>query len=119
MGMATIGRIWMQPGARSDVSRTFVSPAHAELTLTGTIRKDPSAQNGHTMKARILRNDQQVWPASGWAEIPPDFEKTVEYRLENIPVSKGDWVRFVLQHSGQIAHNAVIWNPTLVVRRKK
>ena len=117
-GMATIGRIWMQPGARSDVSRTFVSPANAELTLTGSIRKDPSAQNGHTMKACILHNDQQIWPTNGWAAILPEFAKTIEYRLEPILVTEGDLVRFMLQRSGHIAPDAVIWNPSVIVNRR-
>jgi hypothetical protein len=117
-GMATIGRIWMQPGASADVSRTFVAPADAELTITGTIRKDPSAQNGHPIQACILHNRQPIWPATGWAEVLPEFAKTLEYRLENLLVAKGDSLRFVLQHSEHIAQDAVIWNPSVMVRRR-
>ena len=116
--MATVGRIWMQPGAASDVSRTFVTPADGEITLTASIRKDPSAQNGHAIKARILHNDRQIWPATGWAEVLPDFAKAVNYRVENTSVTKGDSVRFVLQHSGHLEHDAVIWNPTVMVSRR-
>jgi hypothetical protein len=116
-GMATIGRIWMQPGAHSDVARTFVSPAKGEITITGSIRKDPSAQNGHTVMARILHNDRQIWPATGWAEVPPEFAKTLEYQVENILIAKGDSVRFVLKHSGHLGHEAVVWNPSVVVGR--
>jgi hypothetical protein len=117
-GMATIGRMWMQPGAQSDVSRTLVAPATATLTISGSIRKDPSAENGHTIKARILHNDRQIWPASGWAEILPDFSKAAGYRVEDLPVAQGDSVRFVLQHSGHLAQEAVIWNPTVIVSRR-
>jgi hypothetical protein len=116
-GLATLGRLWMQPGARSDVSRTFIAPAHATLTISGSIRKDPSAQNGHTIKASILHNDRQIWPAAGWAEILPDFSKTVECRVQDVHVAQGDAVRFVLQHTGHLAPDAVIWNPTVVVIR--
>ena len=116
-GLARIGRIWMQPGAGSDVSRTFVAPAAAKLRISGSIRKDPSAENGITMKARVLHNDRQVWPAQGWAEIVPDFSKTVECRVATLQVAQDDRVRFVLAHSTQIASNAVIWNPTVLVRR--
>ena len=116
-GLARIGRIWMQPGAGSDVSRTFVAPAAAKLRISGSIRKDPSAENGITMKARVLHNDRQVWPAQGWAEIVPDFSKTVECRVETLQVAQDERVRFVLAHSTQIASNAVIWNPTVLVRR--
>ena len=116
-GMATIGRIWMQPGAESDVSRTFLAPADAVLTISGSIRKDPSAQNAHPIKARILHNDQQIWPASGWAEVLPEFAKTIECMVEGILVAKGGSVRFVLQHSGRIAPDAAIWNPSVLVSR--
>jgi hypothetical protein len=117
-GMATIGRIWMQPGAQSDVSRSLVAPANATLTISGSIRKDLSAENGHAIKARILHNDRQIWPAKGWAEILPDFSKAVECRVEDLLVSQGDLVRFVLQHSGHLAQEAVIWNPTVIVSRR-
>jgi len=116
--MATIGRIWMQPGAQSDVSRSLVAPANATLTISGSIRKDLSAENGHAIKARILHNDRQIWPANGWAEILPDFSKAVECRVEDLHVSQGDLVRFVLQHSGHLAQEAVIWNPTVIVSRR-
>lgn len=117
-GGAAIGRLWMQPGADSDVCRTFVAPADATLTMTGSLRKDPSAQNGHAIKARILHNDRQLWPANGWADVLPDFAKSVEFRLENVAVTKDDTVRFVLQRSGSIARDTVIWNPTVVVKRR-
>jgi hypothetical protein len=116
-GRAAIGRLWMQPGAQSDVSRTFVAPADAVLTISGSICKDPSAQNGHTIQARILHNGQQLWPARGWAEVLPDFSRTIAFRLEDIAVAKGDSVRFVLKSSGHIAEDTVIWNPTVMVRR--
>ena len=117
-GMATIGRMWMQPGAQSDVSRTLEAPADATLTISGSIRKDPSAENGHTIKARILHNDRQIWPANGWAEILPDFSKTVDCRVEDLAVAHGDSVRFVLQQSGHLTLEPVIWNPTVVVSRR-
>jgi hypothetical protein len=117
-GLAAIGRLWMQPGAGSDVSRTFVAPADAVLTISGSIRRDPSAPSGHIIQARILRNGQQLWPANGWAEVLPDFTKPIQFRLENIVVAKGDSVRFVLARSGHIAHAAVIWNPEVIVRRR-
>jgi hypothetical protein len=117
-GHAAIGRLWMQPGAQADVSRTFVAPADAVLTISGSMRKDPSAQNGHTIQARIVHNDQQLWPASGWANILPDFSKTTQFRLENIAVAKDDSVRFVLKRSGHTAQDTVIWNPTVIVSRR-
>ncbi len=116
-GLAMIGRIWMQSGAQSDVARTFVAPAAAWLVISGSIRKDPSAENGITVMAGVLHNDRQIWPATGWAEIAPDSSKSIECRVESLRVTKGDRLRFVLLHSGHTVTNAVIWNPTVVARR--
>lgn len=38
-GAARIGRIWMQPSASTDVSRTFLVPADAVLTIAGEVRR--------------------------------------------------------------------------------
>jgi hypothetical protein len=65
-----------------------------------------------------VHNDQQLWPASGWANILPDFSKTTQFRLENIAVAKDDSVRFVLKRSGHTAQDTVIWNPTVIVSRR-
>jgi hypothetical protein len=117
-GLAAVGRIWMQPGAQADVSRTFIAPANGSLTISGSIRKDPSAENGHPIRARLLHNEQQVWPANGWAEVMPDYAKTIDCRLESLPVAEGDSVRFVLEHSGHIVPDPVVWNPTVMICRR-
>jgi hypothetical protein len=116
-GLAKIGRIWMQPGAKSDVARTFVAPAKGVVSISGEIRKDPSAMNGRAAAARILHNDRQIWPASGWAEIAPEYAKSLPYRIENVPVAAGDRVRFVLKHNGINAPDPVVWDPMVVVVR--
>jgi hypothetical protein len=116
-GFAKIGRIWMQPGARSDVSRTFVVPAKGWLTVSGQIRKDPSAENGRPAAARILHNSRQIWPVSGWAEIAPLYEQKLSYRIDKLPAAAGDTIRFILRHNGLNAPDPVIWDPVVVVTR--
>ena len=68
-GLARIGRIWMQPGAASDVARVFVVPEPGMLSISGAIRKDPSAMNGRSVGVNVLHNDRQIWPGEGWAEV--------------------------------------------------
>jgi hypothetical protein len=118
-GLTRIGRIWMQPGMLSDVARAFVAPAKGVLTISGSIRKDPSSENGRSVQARILHNDRQIWPMSGWAEITSVSSKEVSYRLENIAVEAGDRVRFVLQRTGLNTPDTVIWDPLVVISRRK
>jgi hypothetical protein len=116
-GFAKIGRIWMQPGAKSDVARTFVVPAKGVVSVMGEIRKDPSAMNGRAAAARILHNDRQIWPASGWAVIPPDYAQKTPHRIEKVAVAAGDKIRFVLKHNGTNAADPVVWDPIIVVVR--
>lgn len=116
-GPAKVGRTWMQPGAHSNVARTFVVPTKGSLTIFGSIRKDPSSANGRAMRARIILNDQQLWPARGWGEIPPLYTKEVQYRLENINAAPGDELRFILQHSGYTTPDTVIWDPQIIIER--
>jgi len=116
-GFAKIGRIWMQPGADSDVARTFVAPAKGVVTISGEIRKDPSATNGRAAAARILHNDRQIWPASGWATIAPDYANKTPHRIDKLPVAAGDRIRFVLKHNGINAADPVVWDPIITVGR--
>jgi len=114
-GFAKIGRIWMQAGASSDVSRTFVVPAKGWLSISGEIRKDPSAENGRPAAARILHNSRQIWPASGWAEVAPHYEQKLPYRIDKLPAAAGDTIRFVLKHNGLNAADPVVWDPVIAV----
>ena len=116
-GFAKVGRIWMQPGAMSDVARTFVVPAKGLVSVSGEIRKDPSAMNGRAAAARILHNDRQIWPAKGWAMIPPDYAQKTPHRIEKVAVAAGDRIHFVLKHNEINAADPVVWDPVIVVVR--
>jgi hypothetical protein len=56
---------------------------------------------------------------SGWAEITSVSSKEVSYRLENIAVEAGDRVRSILQHTGMNTPDAVIWDPLIIISRRK
>lgn len=106
----------MQAGQTSDVARTFVAPANALLTIRGEIRKDPSA-GGRGASAHIMVNGRQVWPASGWAEVPSSYHQKIAHNIEKLPVNAGDKVRFVLRRTGVAFPDPVVWDPIIVVQR--
>lgn len=116
-GLGRIGRIWMEPSASADLSRTFVSPSDGVLMLSGSIRKDPSAQNGAAVQVRIILNDRQIWPANGCSIIPPEFSKEVNYRLDRVQVVKGDKVRFIIRRNETNRMDPVMWNPVIVIEK--
>jgi hypothetical protein len=114
-GQARIGRIWMQAGAASDVARVFVVPERCALSITGVIRKDPSAENGRAVEVKVMQNDRQIWPASGWGVIEPDAGKSVECHLAAVPAAAGDLIRFVARRTGQETADPILWDPIIVL----
>jgi hypothetical protein len=114
-GQARVGRIWMQAGAASDIARVFVVPERCALSISGVIRKDPSAENGRSVKVRVLRNDRQIWPASGWAVVEPDAGKSVECRVEVAAAAAGDLIRFVAGRTGTETADPILWDPIIVL----
>jgi hypothetical protein len=114
-GLGTIGRIWMQPSAHYDLSRTFVVPTAGVVNSSGVIRKDPSAENQAPALVRILRNSEQVWPAQGWAEVHPNYDTLTSYQVTNLRVSAGDKLRFMVKHNSQNRADPIVWNPKIVI----
>src|SRR5208282_1055520 len=100
-GVGRIGRIWMQPSAQYDLSRTFIVPTDGAVNISGTIRKDPSAENQASCFVRILQNARQLWPLKGWAEVRPHYNAPTTYEITNLSVAAGDKIRFLVKHNGE------------------
>ncbi|MGC2245414.1 MAG: hypothetical protein WA609_02315, partial [Terriglobales bacterium] len=113
-GLGRIGRVWMQPSAAYDLSRTFTAPVSGVISTSGSIRKDPSAENKASCFVRILQNSIQVWPASGWAEVFPDYDKPTNYVVANLHVTAGDKIRFIVKHNGENRADPIVWDPVIV-----
>ncbi len=115
-GLGRIGRIWMQPSATFDVSRTFVVPASGTIETYGEIRKDPSAENKMPAFVRIVQNLRQIWPPEGWAEVAPTYDSPIRYKLADRPVAVGDKIRFVVKHNGENRADPIVWDPIIILR---
>jgi hypothetical protein len=115
-GLGRIGRIWMQPSAQYDLARTFLATAGGILSTSGFVRKDPSAENQASCFVRILQNSHQVWPAEGWAEVLPKYDTPTTYEIQNLRVSAGDKIRFVVKHNGENRADPIVWDPAIVIR---
>jgi hypothetical protein len=104
----------MQPSARYDLSRTFIVPTAGSVSTSGTIRKDPSAENQAFCSVRILLNSKQVWPAEGWAEVSPGYDSLSAYEIKSLQVSPGDKLRFIVKHNGENRADPIVWDPSVV-----
>lgn len=115
-GLGRIGRIWVQPSAQYDLARTFLVPLDGQLSTSGVIRKDPGAANQTSCFVRILQNSRQVWPAEGWAEVSPNYDKPIHYAISNLRVTAGDRIRFVVKHNVENRADPIVWDPSIVIR---
>jgi hypothetical protein len=115
-GLGRIGRIWMQPSAQYDLSRTFIVPTAGMASTSGAIRKDPSAENQASCFVRILLNSKQVWPAVGWAEVSPRYDIPTTYKITGLRVSPGDKLRFIVMHNDQNRADPIVWNPSVILQ---
>jgi hypothetical protein len=115
-GMGRIGRIWMQPSATYDLSRTFIVPSAGMIKTSGTIRKDPGAENGKSCFVRIVKNNEQVWPKEGWAEVFPKYETATTYDIHDLRVEAGDKLRFVVKHNDENRADPIVWDPTVIIQ---
>jgi hypothetical protein len=106
----------MQPSATYDLARTFIAPMSGVINMSGSIRKDPSAENGASCFVRILQNSNQLWPASGWAEVLPEYEKKTDYAISSVRVAAGDKIRFMVKHNEENRADPIVWNPAIVYR---
>ena len=115
-GLGRIGRIWMQPSAQYDLSRTFVVPGAGTVSASGTIRQDPSAENQASCFVRVLLNSKQVWPTEGWAEVRPSYDTPTTYNITGLRVSPGDKLRFIVEHNDQNRADPIVWNPSVIIQ---
>jgi len=53
---------------------------------------------GGPLRARILHGERPLWPAAGWAEVPPGDLVGLTHDL-TVSVEAGDLIRFVLDKS--------------------
>ena len=116
-GLGRIGRIWMQPSAGADLSRTFHAAAAGVLNMSGEFRKDPSAEQDAPVYVRILHNERQIWPAADWASVPAFNAAPARYELKNVEVRKGDGIRFTVKHNGENRSQPIVWDPSVTFRK--
>src|SRR5262249_28260898 len=68
-GEATIGASWMCPGRNGDAVRVFTLPHPGLVMITGTVHKDIYHTYGDGVQAKVFKNNDQVWPETGWQTI--------------------------------------------------
>ncbi|MCM3701477.1 hypothetical protein [Paenibacillus macerans] len=56
---------WLHPDEEDTVLK-WVAPFTGTIRITGNVSKHPANQDGDGVRVKIMKNNQQVWPCSGW-----------------------------------------------------
>ena len=115
-GLGRIGRIWMQPSAHYDLSRTFIVPAEGDGERVGRLSaKIPARKIRPPALYESCSMTKQVWPTDGWAEVSPSYDTPTKYEITGLHVSQGDKLRFIAKHNGQNRADPIVWNPSVIL----
>jgi plastocyanin len=104
------------PGASATnwVARAWTAPSTGTVSLRGRILKSDNVGGGNGILARITKNGQQVWPASGTQTVAAGDEYTgVSYVLDNLSVNAGDTIRFETNENGESSYDRASWTPSV------
>ncbi|MHB9037816.1 MAG: malectin domain-containing carbohydrate-binding protein [Armatimonadota bacterium] len=70
-GTTRVGHGWQQASTSAECIRTWIAPKSGTIRIVGRAIKDLFHQGkGGPLRVRILHNNAQVWPNSGWADVP-------------------------------------------------
>ncbi|MBP1993128.1 right-handed parallel beta-helix repeat-containing protein [Paenibacillus eucommiae] len=106
----TVGENLQSPDG-SDSVRTWLAPEDGEITLSSNeaIRILNTGAGADGVNVRILKNNAQIWPASGWQQVI--YGTTVSSPTLTLDVIKGDAIRFVVNQNSTNLYDTVYWNP--------
>lgn len=113
---AAAGGSWMRPGDAADAVRTFVVPQSGEVAVSGVLHKDVYSTYGDGVKARVLKNDEQLWPKDGWQLLAAADTAGLAMKI-GTPVRKGDRLHFQVNANGDAVDDDTVWDPVITYAR--
>jgi len=113
-GGARIGRAWQQASRDAACVHTWVAPKSGTVRIVSRVMKEWYRQEaGKPLRVRILHGEKQLWPESGWAEVPLGDPVGVSHDL-TAEVAAGDAIRFVLDRGSDPENDIIGWMPRIV-----
>ncbi|GBF72454.1 hypothetical protein PA598K_00708 [Paenibacillus sp. 598K] len=103
------GPAQMHPDNNNSV-RTWEAPKSGTVLVSGNVRKTTAGGDGVNVK--IMRNDTQVWPSSGWQPIAGNDTTGFDHSAV-VQVTAGDRLHFVVNKNGDNSFDEVTWDPAI------
>jgi hypothetical protein len=111
---ARVGRGWQQAGSSGACARLWTVPTSGQYRIVGRPVKERYRQErGGSLRVRIQVNNQQAWPATGWAEVETKKDAPGQPHDLRLDLKAGDTVRFVLDQGTNPADDIVAWMPAI------
>lgn len=105
-GVAVISAQALHPGSGSEsAARTWTAPDDMEIVLRGNV-VDANPGGGDGVIARILHNEIEIWSAT------LDNGGSASHK-NNLVVSAGDTLRFVVEKRGEYSYDTTAWAPII------
>lgn len=106
---ALISAGWQHPDTNADSARVYVPSTSGTVTVSGLVSKQSTGGDG--VGVRILKNDVQIWPASGGQRVLTGT--TSQTFLLSLSVTVGDKIQFVANSLTTPSYDTVLWDPTI------
>ncbi|MCH5138375.1 right-handed parallel beta-helix repeat-containing protein, partial [Clostridiaceae bacterium UIB06] len=88
-----------------------------KATKAGTVRISGNPKKSNTgydgVNVKIMKNDSQLWPASGWQFIGGTDTTGVTHEITG-NVQVGDMIYFIVNKNGNNYGDETAWNPSIV-----
>ncbi|MFF0827407.1 Ig-like domain-containing protein [Brevibacillus sp. NPDC003359] len=105
-----IGNTWIKVGS-SDPILKWKAPRSGQIHVSGWISKI-QVEEGDGVNVRLLKNDAQIWPSSGWQSIDFNDEIGVELQ-EELSIEEGDALIFQVNQKENSVGDLLKWTPEI------
>jgi hypothetical protein len=109
-----ISQNWIHPDVNVESAIGWKAPMAGTVTVRGTMddrTHEPTSDGVKTViKKKSGTTISQVWPASGYQEIPASF---MAEHIFTVTVKAGDMLYFHINKNGTTNYDATNWDPTI------
>jgi hypothetical protein len=110
-----VSRFTLAPDTCTDcpIARAWVAPSSGTIAIRGRVLKEASGGDGVT--ARITRDGNQIWPATGGAATVGGTDTVGSATDVTLPVTAGDTIRFEVTNGGHAdaTSDTTAWTPSI------
>ncbi|NRR24054.1 Ig-like domain-containing protein, partial [Brevibacillus sp. MS2.2] len=105
-----IGNTWIKVGSSDPVFK-WKAPRSGKIHVSGWISKI-QVDEGDGVNVRLMKDDLQIWPSSGWQSI--DFNDDIGVELqEKLVVEEGDVLIFQVNQKESSVGDLLKWTPEI------